>query len=160
VRSTSKTCSCLVEAALSASAKQQCDSYQLGEMVRFLSRIGTLRLQGVILDDTDPPAPFEGDINLLIDNLRQVPEYQIDRNHAHCGLRTRITPILDILLECLHHVGICSECWSQARVEHAWMENKRPLTWRRQDLRLRAGHKELHAHIRALFTATERDWSY
>jgi hypothetical protein len=56
-------------------------------------------------------------------------------------------------------VGICPECWSQSRVEHAWMDNKRPLVWRRQSLQLRAGHKELHANIRALFTATERDWS-
>ncbi|SMR47372.1 unnamed protein product [Zymoseptoria tritici ST99CH_3D1] len=137
----------------------QCDSFQLGEMIRFLSRIGTLHLQGVIFDTTDPPPPFEGDIHILLESLRQVPEYQIDRNHAHCGLRTRITPILDILLECLQHVGICSDCWSQNRAEHAWMEKKRPLVWRRQSLQLRAGHKEMHASVRALFTAAERDWS-
>jgi hypothetical protein len=137
----------------------QCDSFQLGEMVRFLTRIGTLQLQGVILDMSDPLTPFEGDIHVLIDNLRQVPEYQIDRNHAHCGLRTRITPILDVILECLQHVGICPECWSQDRVDHAWMEQKRPLTWTRQSLRLRGGLREVHANIRALFTASERDWS-
>ncbi|KAJ4291983.1 hypothetical protein N0V90_009881 [Kalmusia sp. IMI 367209] len=32
----------------------QCDSFQLGEMVRFFTRLGTLRLQGTIYDNTEP----------------------------------------------------------------------------------------------------------
>lgn len=138
----------------------QCDSFQLGEMIRFFTRSGTLQLQGTILDAADPPAPYEGDIFNLIDLLRQVPEYQIDKNHSHCGIRTRLIPLLDLTTESLYYVGICSECWSQNRLEHAWMDGKPPLTWKKQTHRVRiSGHRELHANVRALYTATDRDWT-
>lgn len=138
----------------------QCDSFQLGEMIRFFTKSSTLKLQGTIFDTTEPPVPFEDDIFNLIDALRQVPEYQIDRNHSHCGIRTRLIPILDLITESLYHVGICSECWSQNRLEHAWMEGKPPLTWKKQTHRLRnLGHRDVHANVRSLFTATDRDWS-
>ncbi|KAF2168305.1 hypothetical protein M409DRAFT_21742 [Zasmidium cellare ATCC 36951] len=138
----------------------QCDSFQLGEMIRFFTRSGTLQLQGTILDTAEPPLPYEGDIFNLVDLLRQVPEYQIDRNHSHCGIRTRLIPLLDLITESLYFIGICPECWSQSRIEHAWMEGKPPLTWKRQSHRLRnSGHKELHANVGALFTATDRDWA-
>ncbi|EME85519.1 uncharacterized protein MYCFIDRAFT_98467, partial [Pseudocercospora fijiensis CIRAD86] len=71
-----------------------CDSYQLGEMVRFFARIGTLRVQGTIFDTAEPPAPYAGDIFALIESMRQVSEYQIDKFHSHCGFRTRLLPIL------------------------------------------------------------------
>ncbi|CZT19794.1 uncharacterized protein RCC_05650 [Ramularia collo-cygni] len=138
----------------------QCDSFQLGEMVRFFSRIGTASVRGTILDDAAPSEPFQGDLNVLIDLLKQAPEYQIDSFHHHCGLRTKLIPLLDMVNECLAHVGICQECWSQARVEHSWMDTKKPLLWRRQLLRLRTPvHQELHNNVRAVFTAVDRDWS-
>lgn len=138
----------------------QCDSFQLGEMIRFFTRSGTLQLQGTILDAAEPPAPYEGDIFNLIDLLRQVPEYQIDRNHSHCGIRTRLIPSLDLITESLYCVGICPDCWSQNRLAHAWMDGKPPLTWKIQTHRLRnPGHRESHANVRALFTATDRDWT-
>lgn len=138
----------------------QCDSFQLGEMIRFFTRSGTLQLQGTILDAAEPPVPYEGDIFNLIDLLRQAPEYQIDRNHSHCGIRTRLIPLLGLIKESLCCVGICSECWSQNRLEHAWMDGKPPLTWKKETHRLRiSGHKELHANVKALFTATDRDWA-
>lgn len=137
----------------------QCDSFQLGEMVRFFTRMGTLHLQGAILDAADPPVPYEGDLYGLLDKLRQVPEYQIDRNHTHCGIRTRLVPLLDTLQECLQFVGICPDCWAEDRTQCAWMEAKRPLLWKRQNLRMIGqGHGNKHADLRALFTATERDW--
>lgn len=138
----------------------QCDSFQLGEMIRFFTRSGTLQLQGAIFDTSEPPMPFEGDVFNLVDLLRQVPEYQIDRNHSHCGIRTRLIPLLDLITESLYCIGVCSECWSQNRVEYAWMERKPPLTWKRQSHRLRnSGHREMHANVHALFTASDRDWS-
>jgi len=138
----------------------QCDSFQLGEMIRFFSRIGTAAVHGTILDDSLPPEPFQGDLHVLIDMLKQAPEYQIDNFHHHCGLRTKLIPLLDIVNECLTHVGICQECWMQSRNEHSWMDTKRPLLWKRQLLRLRTPvHQELHANVRAVFTAVERDWS-
>lgn len=138
----------------------QCDSFQLGEMVRFFTRIGTAAVRGSILEDASPLEPYQSDIHALMDTLRQVPEYQIDSHHHHCGIRTRLVPVMDLIAECLQHAGICQECWFAHRNEHSWVETKRPLLWRRQSLRLRTPvHQELHANVRAVFTAVERDWS-
>ncbi|KAF7186426.1 hypothetical protein HII31_12222 [Pseudocercospora fuligena] len=137
-----------------------CDSYQLGEMVRFFARIGTLRIQGTVFDTAEPPEPYAGDIFALIESMRQVSEYQIDKFHSHCGFRTRLLPILDVVTDALQYTGICADCWSQNRVEHAWTDAKRPLLWKRQSYRTRGlGHKEHHAQIKALFMASEREWA-
>lgn len=138
----------------------QCDSFQLGEMVRFFTKVGMLRLQGSVFDMMEPPDPFTGDVYTLLDTLRQVPEYQIDRNHTHCGIRTRVVPLLDLIAECLLYVGICPDCWTEDLMGYAWMDAKRPLLWKRQTFRLRfQGHWNGHADLRAMFTASERDWS-
>ncbi|KAK4545202.1 hypothetical protein LTR36_003381 [Oleoguttula mirabilis] len=139
----------------------QCDSFQLGEMVRFFTKVGMLQLQGAVLDTSDPPAPYDGDLHVLLDTLRQVPEYQIDRNHSHCGIRTRLIPLLDVVQECLHYIGgICLQCWQEDREHYAWIDAKRPLIWTKQNLQAKIqGHGNRHASLRALFTATERDWS-
>jgi hypothetical protein len=140
----------------------QCDSFQLGEMVRFFTRTGLLKLSGSVFDASESPEPFSGDISALMETLRQVPEYQIDRNHSHCGIRTRILPLLDLLAESLLHVGICPQCWSEDRNQTLWMNALRPEIWRRQVFGLRAQvqtHQNRHAGLRDMFTATERDWS-
>lgn len=139
----------------------QCDSFQLGEMVRFFIKMGMLHMRGAVFDASDEPAiPYAGDINTLVDTLRQVPEYQIDRNHTHCGIRTRLMPLLDLVQECFHYIGICSQCWTEDRVGYAWIDAKRPLLWKRGDFRLRAqAHSNRHADVRAMFTATERSWA-
>ena len=137
----------------------QCDSFQLGEMIRFFSRTGTLQLQGTIIDANEAPLPYAGDLHALIDTLRQVPEYQI-KFHTHCGIRTRMIPLLDFLETALQFIGICPDCWQEHRGEYAWVESKRPLLWRRQDFRFKVqDHSSRHADIRALFTATERHWA-
>lgn len=137
----------------------QCDSFQLGEMMRFFTRIGTLRFRGTILDTEEPPAPYDGDIYALLESLRQVPEYQIDKFHSHCGIRTKIVPLLNVLEECLQCVGICSDCWQEHRPQYAWIEMNRPLLWKRQAFLRPQAHGNGHAEVRAMFTATERDWS-
>ncbi|WPH03354.1 Hypothetical protein R9X50_00623300 [Acrodontium crateriforme] len=138
----------------------QCDSFQLGEMIRFFMRIGTLKLQGVVYDATEPPEPYSGDVYSLLDAMQQVPEYQIDKNHHHCGIRTRIIPLIDTLRESISHIGICFEYWTTSWSQYAWMEAKQPLLWRKQNYRLKAtSHETLHANVRGLFMAAERDWS-
>lgn len=138
----------------------QCDSFQLGEMVRFFTRAGTLQFRRALFDTSEPTYPYAGDILNLLDSLRQVPEYQIDRFHSHCGIRTRLVPILDLLQECLQLMGICAECWQNDRVGSAWMDAKKPLLWKRSTFRLRAqGCASRHAGLRELFMAAERDWS-
>lgn len=138
----------------------QCDSFQLGEMMRFFSRIGTLQFQGTLYDSSESTAPYDGDLFVLLDTLKQVPEYQIDKFHTHCGIRTRVLPLLDSLQECLQFIGICPDCWQADRTRYAWIDSKRPLNWKRQNFRLRGQSCEnMHAGVRELFTATERDWS-
>jgi hypothetical protein len=137
-----------------------CDSFQLGEMIKYLSRTGMLQLKGTLCDAGDAQDPYDGDVFALIDSLRQVPEYQIDRFHTHCGIKIRLMPMLDAVVDALHHIGICADCWSASRLEHAWVDEKRPLIWRSQSCRWRGlPHKELHAQVQAMFTATDRDWS-
>lgn len=150
----------------------QCDSFQLGEMVRFFIRLGTLRLQGMIYDSETSQA-YAGDIDRLIDTLRQCPSYQVDRNHAHCGLRTRLIPLLDLIQNHLSldagslDVGICADCWQNHRAEYAWSEAKRPLMWTRSDLSRRRIQGDTqgslclarHHNVRDMFAAFERDWT-
>lgn len=137
----------------------QCDSFQLGEMIRFFTRIGTLHLQGTIASsDEESQLPCQDDLTTLLDTLRQVPEYQIDRFHTHCGIRTKIIPLIDAIQ--LSHLGICAECWASNRKESSWLEAKRPLVWSKQDLPLKGrpiGHR--HYLVRDIFMASERCWS-
>lgn len=138
----------------------QCDSFQLGEMMRFFGRIGTLQLRGTIIDVVEPSEPYAGDLTNLLDTLRQVPEYQIDKFHTHCGIRTRLVPLLDLLQKCINHAAICAECWQEHRAEYSWIGAKRPLVWKKSDSRLwEDGHGARHTGIRDLFTASERQWS-
>ncbi|KAK5016608.1 hypothetical protein LTR16_000094 [Cryomyces antarcticus] len=144
----------------------QCDSFQLGEMLRFFTRQGTIRLQGTIFDTSEAPEPYSGDIEQLLASLRQCPSYQVDGNHAHCGLRSRLIPLLDVLEAFLQDVGICAECWQGNRAEYAWLEAKRPLTWKRYRFstrRYQEGGEQLHMarhlDVRDIFTAVDRDWT-
>ena len=144
----------------------QCDSFQLGEMIRFFNRIGTLRMQSTIYD-IGSPEPGVGDIEHLIVLLRQCPQYQIDRNHTHCGIRTRLIPALDIILALIgSDVGICRQCWVDDRANYRWSEQVRAGAWtvRKGSTRSRRGRDERgckvgHAQAKALFTASSRDWT-
>lgn len=159
-----------------------CDSFQLGEMVRFFHKIDTVRLQGKIYD-TAEPTYYLGDIDRLLLSLRQCSNYQIDSNHGHCGLRSRLLPLLDLIQNQLSldtgslDIGICSECWHHHRSEYAWSLAKRPVLWAHpRSLTgnrtlangfLRKGHQRTpsnsclgkHLVARDLFMAVERDWT-
>lgn len=146
----------------------ECDSFQFGEMVRFFLRAGTLQLSNIIVpslpstEETTPAAAYDGDIYLLLDRLKQIPEYQVDRNHSHCGIRTRLVPYADLVSAAMLQAGICGECWAEDRFKHAWLGGRRPLKWRRQgdgvDLRARE-HARRHASVRDFFMAGEKEWS-
>lgn len=159
----------------------QCDSFQLGEMVRFFCKIDTVRLQGKIYDNTEP-AYYLGDIDRLLSSLRQCSNYQVDNNHAHCGLRSRLLPLLDLVQSQLsldassQDVGICLDCWNAHRNEYAWQLAKRPVMWAHPRSltgnRLlsngvaRKGHQgtassclNKHTLVRDMFMARDRDWT-
>lgn len=153
----------------------QCDSFQLGEMIRFFTRVDTMPLYGSIYNP-EGPSQYQGDIDRLIDSLKQCPEYQVDSNHRHCGLRERILPLLNLIQ--LHlsmdtadiDIGICADCWQAHRSEYAWSEVKRPVSWSRGMLSNRSrttsavNHEaslclKRHLAIRDMFTAVTRDWT-
>jgi len=159
----------------------QCDSFQLGEMIRFFSKIDTIRLQGKIYDNTEPTY-YLGDIDRLLSSLRQCSNYQVDSNHGHCGLRSRILPLLDLIQNQLSldtgslDIGICAECWANHRKEYAWQLAKRPVVWahpksltgnrtlanaapRKSHQRTPSSCLSRHMAVRDLFMAVERDWT-
>jgi hypothetical protein len=151
----------------------QCDSFQLGEMVRFFTRTSMLRLQGT-LSEGDAIESYSGDIERLLELLRQSQSYQLDRNHTHCGLRTRLVPMLDQLEPFLvggkvADVGICGECWQANRHRCAWKDAKRPVAWRPAAIQNVSGKSRgaaggegclaYHNKVRDMFTAVSRDWT-
>lgn len=151
----------------------QCDSYQLGEMIRFFQRVNTLRLEGA-LSAKDSRDAYSGDIERLLDALHSCPSYQIDRNHSHCGLRTRLVPMLETLDPLVRAskaigIGICGECWQKHRAEYAWSLAKRPVSWSRRKLAgvnsnaaVEPGSAAClarHLKVREMFMATDRDWT-
>ncbi|RYP66263.1 hypothetical protein DL771_007915 [Monosporascus sp. 5C6A] len=105
-----------------------CDSYQLGEMLKFLTHKNLL-----FLVDFSPRSLFDAvpDCALvpvvenggLLAALRQCPGYQVDKHHSNCGLRTRLLPILDFVQGLLSagSVPIAAPAWRRDRAAAAWM---------------------------------------
>lgn len=151
----------------------ECDSYQLGQMVRFFKKAGTLSLSGSIIpaaaEDEAAEQPYQGDVADLIESLRQCPEYQIDKNHGHCGLRTRLMPLLDLIEYSITEVGVCALCWQECRHEYAWSRVKRPLIWKRDSAgasmlrhyKTQQAQRHLSKHLdtRDMFMAKDRLWT-
>lgn len=132
-------------------------------MVRFLANKNLLRLHGFAFDGYHEP--YSGDIEQLITTLRQVPSYQIDTNHKHCGLRTRILPALDYIQAMLGgSIGINRAGWERDRSAHRWEEGgKTPafeFTRDVNDPRLKVeGNMVLDKFGKRLFTAESWNWS-
>ncbi|KAI4724591.1 hypothetical protein E4T49_07675 [Aureobasidium sp. EXF-10728] len=154
---------------LGYTSSAECDMFQLGQTIKFFKRINTLTLQSTIFATADAPEPYDGDILDLVDSFKQAPEYQVDNNHHHCGIRTRIMPLLDLLVLALGEVGICWWCWQERRHEYAWSKVKRPLIWKKdsagasmyQHYKNRQAQSHLFKHLdtRDLFMANERLWT-
>ncbi|OQN96007.1 hypothetical protein B0A48_17998 [Cryoendolithus antarcticus] len=140
----------------------ECDSFQLGEIVRFFLRAGTLKMQGAITNTEDSEiVPYAGDLALLFDKLKQVPEYQVNAHHSHCGIRTQYVPFLQLVEAALPHAALCGICWVEDRHNHSWLDSKRPLRWSQgtSELDLRStDHRRRHVGLRDFFMATQRDW--
>ncbi|KAK2762222.1 hypothetical protein FQN54_001232 [Arachnomyces sp. PD_36] len=122
-----------------------CDSFHLGEYIRFLSlRTGTLSLESTLIDpdlggdsgySSDLSSSFLGrsrsagtvgvptDINALLIALRQCPDYQIDSGHSSCGIRRRLNPLLDyieVFAKSEHTVGLCLTRWRDLMETESW----------------------------------------
>lgn len=114
------------QCALGYDSSGACDSFQLGEMIKFLAKKELLFLvpfQSVSPEDPDYiwPQAYTSDIDHLIGLLRQCPPYQIDHNHSHCGLRVRILPALDYIKDCIEAgIGINPLRWKADRATQTW----------------------------------------
>lgn len=138
----------------------QCDSFQLGEMIRFFTRKGMLSMQNTF--GTFQAAPqYIGNMDDLLSSLRQCPTYQIDQNHFHCGPRSRLEPALASIGPTLSRSGICLHCWRHRRNEESWGENPTGGKWYLGMARLPKASQDCHDHrsIKAMCTADERNWT-
>jgi len=108
-------------------------------MVKFLARKGLLFLvpfQAVNSDDPNYvwPEAYSGDIEYLIGLLRQCPAYQIDSNHGHCGLRTKILPALDFIKSSIDTgLGVKLTRTKAGPVYESWMPTNEELAGRSND---------------------------
>jgi hypothetical protein len=165
-----------------------CDSYQLGEMIKFLTKKGLLSLipfQAVSPEDPEYvwPESWDGDIEHLMGILRQCPSYQIDKNHAHCGLRSKLLPRLAAIQSCIDTgVGIKLMRWKIDRAAETWIiptrtsergrkpfmvgsemeeDNSRSFdfTKSRSSMELGASGLNVDRLARALFTAQKWIWT-
>ena len=139
----------------------QCDSYQLGEMIRFFSRKGTIRIESAFDPAPGEVEPCSGNLNDIIATLKECPSYQIDSNHMHCGLRTRLMSILEgpRPLRPLFQVGICLSCWKDDKSKESWLEYPAGGTWVNNGQRFCGRGCRDHQDTKAMYTAVTRDWT-
>lgn len=154
-----------------------CDSFQLGQMLKFFLS----KKLGFLVDFS--PRSLESvpdacllDIDDLLATLKQCPSYQIDKNHTNCGLRIRIDPILDYLRAMLsaNTVAPSHSEWKKHRLDVSWVvsrdsrcardeEPARTFSFTRSlasDDRLRfQGAIYADKMAKSLFTADSWDWT-
>lgn len=104
-----------------------CDSFQLGQMLKFL-----LSKNLIFLVDFSPVS-FESvpdtsmlELEELLTTLKQCPNYQVDKHHTNCGLRIRIDPIMDYIRSMLsaNVVSIAHADWKKRRVDVSWVVSR------------------------------------
>ena len=138
----------------------QCDSFQLGEMIRHFTRKDLLRMQSTLSLEDEQPICTD-DIEKVIEKLRQCPSYQLDANHHHCGLRSRLLPLLDILWPMME-IGICLKCWNEDRSKESWVTNPTRGTWHVSDAHQLHSIQDIcvrQRKMKAMFTADHRIWT-
>jgi hypothetical protein len=159
-------------------SSKACDSYQLGEMVRFLLHKRLLHLTDFgprSLDDALDAQSMGMEIGGVISALRQCPAYQVDKNHTNCGLRTRMLPILEYVQAMLsaNVVAVAKGAWEKNRAAISWYTDRerrdasreKPRVFRfsrslATDPRLRyEGALAVDRFAREMFTADEWDWT-
>ncbi|KAM7217153.1 hypothetical protein V8F06_007444 [Rhypophila decipiens] len=101
-----------------------CDSYQLGETLKFLLKRNLVTLSYFSSPSSLPLSDHPTtEITHLLAVLKQFPGYQIDKNHTNCGPRTRLKPILDFMTPMVSHksVSIARLDWVKRRDEVSWL---------------------------------------
>ncbi|KAJ5725266.1 uncharacterized protein N7483_006623 [Penicillium malachiteum] len=127
----------------------QCDTFELGQMIRFFAmRSRTVFLGSNIIDpdfNLDPlgsddgvdftqQGPASESIISIISTLRRYPDYQVDSYHGSCGVRRRLLPIIPCiekyLLDAQALLGVDYRIWSSpvSRCEAEWIGGMKNLT--------------------------------
>jgi len=155
----------------------QCDSFQLGEFVKFLARNGLLDLRASLLglgsDDAECQQPnnedYQGDIRTLLATFRKCPAYQLDSNHGHCGPKKDLMAGLDIIISNISNAGVCWRCWQTGTASHRWTSANRPLMFDKKSAgkfgvmilqadSTRCPKETEHAFVRDFFLAKDKGW--
>jgi hypothetical protein len=89
-------------------------------MIKFFTKLGVISLQYTMPGLEQIWDAYEGDIYKALRLLKQFPPYQIDKNHAHCGITDYIVPWLARIEQMLPYIGVCLDCWYENRKEAAW----------------------------------------
>ncbi|KAH6666462.1 hypothetical protein F5X68DRAFT_160411 [Plectosphaerella plurivora] len=154
-----------------------CDSFQLGQMLKFFTSKDLVALVDFGPSSLETlPDSSTLDLEDLLAALRQCPNYQIDKNHTNCGLRTRLEPIVEYVQTMLSSavVAVSYAEWKKNRAACSWLEaaelraegsldGQGTFRFTRglvTDQRLRyEGALYADKLSRALFTAEAWDWS-
>ena len=142
-----------------------CNTYQLGQMVRFFRRTNTLKFDSM-LHTTDQDLPSSRNILEILASLRACPDYQIDANHMHCGIRNKFLAALRTIVP-EQQVGICGRCWREDSRKESWEKNPHDGEWRYMSHRTATAQSSssldgcsVHRNAKAMYTAESRDWRY
>lgn len=155
-----------------------CDSFQLGQMLKFFLAKNLLFLVDFSPTSLDAvPDTAMVDIEELLSTLQQCPSYQVDKNHTNCGLRVRVEPILVYMRSMLsaNVIAVPHADWKRRRAEVSWATSKqngsardddspdRTFAFTRaiaNDQRLRyEGALYVDKMAKAMFTAEAWDWT-
>ena len=93
-------------------------------MVKFFSAKNLLFLVNFSPSSQDSVKDFAAvDVSSILAALRQSPHYQIDKNHTNCGLRSKITPILEYVQVMLSSnvVGVNLQAWKKEPKAATWI---------------------------------------
>lgn len=120
-----------------------------------------MRIESAFDPVSEDLEPYNGNLDDIIIKLKECPSYQLDGNHAHCGLRTRLLAVLEgprpprPSLQ----VGICLECWKKDKSKESWLDNPIGGTWSNSGERFYGRGCRYHQDTKAMYTAVKRDWT-
>ncbi|KAF4470011.1 hypothetical protein FALBO_3092 [Fusarium albosuccineum] len=154
-----------------------CDSFQLGQMLKFFMNKNLLFLvdySPASLNTVPDTAMVE--VEELLSTLQQCPSYQVDKYHTNCGLRVRLEPIVGYMRSMLsaNVVAIPYSDWKKRRADVSWLAQRdappsdrdappKAFAFTRalaNDQRLRyEGALYVDRMAKAMFTAEEWDWT-
>ncbi|KAK7413138.1 hypothetical protein QQX98_007964 [Neonectria punicea] len=155
-----------------------CDSFQLGQMLKFFLAKNLLFLADFSPTSLDAvPDTAMVDVEELLSTLQQCPSYQVDKNHTNCGLRVRVEPILVYMRSMLsaNVIAVPHADWKRRRADVSWATSKHNASARdddspdrtfaftraiANDQRLRyEGALYVDKMAKAMFTAEAWDWT-